>query len=61
MNFKILNLLLITAFILVGCSHGSFTERKAPCPQTAYTGKNPCNPLPINVACPLLKKTEHTS
>lgn len=49
MNFKTLCLLAVSFIALSGCSHG-FSERKAPCPPSAHTGKNPCNPLPINVA-----------
>lgn len=49
MNLKTITLIAVSAIALSGCSHG-FTERKAPCPPTAYTGKNPCNPIPINMA-----------
>ena len=49
MNFKTLSLMAVSIIVLSGCSH-SFSERKAPCPPSAYTGKNPCNPVPINVA-----------
>lgn len=49
MNCKTLTLIAVSAIALSGCSHG-FTERKAPCPPSAYTGKNPCNPIPINMA-----------
>ena len=46
------SLIILTAFlsmsVLNGCSH--YSERKAPCPATASLSKNPCNPLPINVA-----------
>lgn len=49
MNLKTLTLIAVSAIALSGCSHG-FTERKAPCPPTAYIGKNPCNPIPINMA-----------
>lgn len=44
------SLIAIPVLVLSGCSSFQYNEKKAPCPPTASTSENPCNPLPINVA-----------
>lgn len=39
----------LSMVIVSGCSHG-FHKRKAPCSPIAYSGSNPCHPIPLNIA-----------
>lgn len=47
MRLSVLIILIITPFMLSGCSHAPL---KSPCGPTASLGESPCGHIPLNLA-----------